>query len=68
MSATTPMFPLGMVLFPGQVLPLNVFEARYRQMITDCLARQQHQFGVVLIERGSEVGGRDMRSMTRASQ
>ena len=58
-----PMFPLGTVLFPGQILTLHIFEPRYRQMIADCLERQQHQFGVVLIERGSEVGGHDQRSM-----
>jgi len=55
------MFPLGMVLFPGQILPLHVFEPRYRAMVQDCLAGDQH-FGVVLIERGSEVGGQDVRT------
>jgi ATP-dependent Lon protease len=55
------MFPLGMVLFPGQILPLHVFEPRYRAMVQDCLAGDG-QFGVVLIERGSEVGGQDVRT------
>jgi uncharacterized protein len=55
------MFPLGMVLFPGQVLPLRVFEPRYRQMIEECL-RDDVGFGVTLIERGSEVGGGDVRT------
>jgi len=55
------MFPLGMVLFPGQLLPLHVFEPRYRQLVHDCLAAD-HEFGVVLIERGSEVGGDDVRT------
>jgi uncharacterized protein len=55
------MFPLGMVLFPGQILPLHVFEPRYRAMVQDCLAGDR-QFGVVLIERGSEVGGQDVRT------
>ena len=56
-----PMFPLGMVLFPTQLLPLHVFEPRYRQMTRDILAGDG-RFGVVLIERGSEVGGGDTRS------
>ena len=54
------MFPLGSVLFPGGVLPLHVFEPRYVAMINDVLDGDQ-QFGVVLIERGSEVGGGDVR-------
>ena len=56
------MFPLGTVLFPGGVLPLHVFEPRYRQLVQDCLATDTPEFGVVLIERGSEVGGGDVRS------
>ena len=55
-----PMFPLGTVLFPHMALPLHVFEPRYRAMTADCL-RHGRQFGVVLIERGSEVGGGDVR-------
>jgi uncharacterized protein len=54
------MFPLGTVLFPHGVLPLHVFEPRYRVMTEHCLANDA-QFGVVLIERGSEVGGGDHR-------
>jgi Lon protease-like protein len=54
------MFPLGTVLFPHAVLPLHVFEARYRTMTERCLA-DDATFGVVLIERGSEVGGNDLR-------
>ena len=54
------MFPLGTVLFPGAVLPLHVFEARYRALVEHCL-QGQPEFGVVLIERGSEVGGGDVR-------
>lgn len=60
--AVMPMFPLGSVLLPGQVLPLHVFEPRYLQMMGDCLREHDHEFGVVLIERGSEVGGGDRRS------
>jgi len=55
-----PMFPLGSVLFPHEMLPLHVFEARYRQMIAACL-KGDSRFGVVLIARGSEVGGGDLR-------
>ena len=55
-----PMFPLGTVLFPHGVLPIHVFEPRYRAMVDDCLAGDA-RFGVVLIERGSEVGGGDTR-------
>ena len=55
-----PMFPLGSVLLPHAVLPLHVFEPRYRALVADCLAGDR-SFGVVLIERGSEVGGGDAR-------
>jgi Lon protease-like protein len=54
------MFPLGTVLVPGQLLPLQVFEPRYRALVETCLAGDR-RFGVVLIERGSEVGGGDVR-------
>lgn len=57
----SPMFPLGSVVFPGTGLPLHVFEPRYRQLVQDCLAGDR-RFGVVLIERGSEVGGGDLRT------
>jgi Lon protease-like protein len=56
-----PMFPLGTVLFPTGVLPLHIFEPRYRKLMADCLAGDR-EFGVVLIERGSEVGGGDVRT------
>ena len=55
------MFPLGSVLFPGMPLPLRVFEPRYVAMLTSVLGETEHEFGVVLIERGSEVGGGDAR-------
>jgi Lon protease-like protein len=62
--AVMPMFPLGTVLLPGGVLPLHVFEPRYRQLVIDCLADDsgEPEFGVTLIERGSEVGGGDQRA------
>jgi Lon protease-like protein len=54
------MFPLGNVLVPHALLPLHLFEERYRVMIRDVLAGDR-EFGVVLIERGTEVGGGDVR-------
>ena len=54
------MFPLSTVLFPGAGLPLHVFEDRYRSLMADCL-ELDGEFGVVLIARGSEVGGGDQR-------
>ncbi|MGH9118740.1 MAG: LON peptidase substrate-binding domain-containing protein [Acidimicrobiales bacterium] len=56
-----PMFPLGTVLFPSEFMPLHVFEPRYRALAKDCLAGER-EFGVVLIERGSDVGGGDTRT------
>lgn len=60
MARVLPMFPLGTVLFPFAPLPLQVFEPRYRALVEACLANEP-EFGVVLIERGSEVGGGDTR-------
>ncbi|MGA1439215.1 MAG: LON peptidase substrate-binding domain-containing protein [Ilumatobacteraceae bacterium] len=58
-----PMFPLGTPLLPGSILPLHVFEPRYRRLVQDLLAADDEmRFGVVLIERGHEVGGGDRRS------
>jgi uncharacterized protein len=56
------MFPLGSVLLPRMALPLRIFEPRYRRMMSDVLERTPPEFGVVLIERGSEVGGGDTRT------
>jgi Lon protease-like protein len=56
-----PMFPLGSVLVPSMVLGLHVFEHRYRRLVRDCLDGTP-EFGVVLIERGSEVGGGEVRT------
>ena len=58
----TPMFPLGSVLFPYTPLLLRVFEPRYLTMIGRLLDEDDPEFGVVLIERGHEVGGGDRRS------
>lgn len=54
------MFPLQTVLFPHTSLSLHVFEHRYRALVADCLAGDR-ELGVVLITRGSEVGGGDQR-------
>ncbi len=56
-----PMFPLGTLVFPGAALPLHVFEPRYRRLTADCLAGDP-SFGIVLIARGSEVGGGEERT------
>ena len=69
MTLELPMFPLGTVLFPGALLPLHVFEPRYRALTLHCLAAEAAagpdgtagELGIVLIERGSEVGGGDVR-------
>lgn len=50
-----PLFPLNTVLFPGGPLPLRIFEARYLDMVSDCL-RKDAPFGVLLIRDGGETG------------
>ncbi len=58
MSLRLPLFPLGTVLFPGLVLPLHVFEERYRVMVRELLElpEEQRRFGVIAIRQGREVG------------
>lgn len=61
MPQRLPLFPLGSVLFPGLVLPLNVFEPRYRLLVQDLVAGDEDDdavrgFGVVAIKAGHEVG------------
>lgn len=59
---TLPMFPLGSTVFPGQVVPLHVFEPRYRELLGDLTGPDgDATFGIVLIDRGFEVGGGDHR-------
>jgi uncharacterized protein len=54
---TLPLFPLGSVLYPGLVLPLQIFEERYRQLVADLLAGPEpRQFGVIAIRHGRETG------------
>jgi len=57
MSTRLPLFPLGTVLFPGLVLPLNIFEDRYRQLVQDLLeGPEPREFGVIAIRHGRETG------------
>jgi Lon protease-like protein len=57
MSEMLPLFPLGAVLYPGMLLPLHIFEERYRQLVRDLFARPEpRQFGVIAIRKGRETG------------
>jgi Lon protease-like protein len=56
-----PMLPLNSVLFPYMPLRLRVFEERYLIMLAGLLKSENARFGVVLIERGLEVGGGEQR-------
>jgi len=57
MTAKMPLFPLGTVLYPGLVLPLHIFEERYRRLVRDLLAGPEPRcFGVVAIRKGRETG------------
>ncbi|MGY1618029.1 LON peptidase substrate-binding domain-containing protein [Geodermatophilus sp. SYSU D00691] len=59
MGELIPLFPLGSPLFPGVVLPLNIFEPRYRRLVQDLIAlpadSDRRFFGVVAIRQGWEV-------------
>lgn len=57
----TAMFPLGAVLFPHTPVALRIFEERYLVMLGMLLDETDPEFGVVLIERGTETGGGDQR-------
>ena len=56
-----PMFPLGSILLPSMPLSLRIFEERYLKLLGDLITEDEPEFGVVLIERGAEVGGGDKR-------
>jgi Lon protease-like protein len=56
-----PMFPLSTVLLPGMPLSLRIFEERYLKLLGDLISEENPEFGVVLIERGPEVGGGEKR-------
>ena len=65
MSLRLPLFPLGTVLLPGLVLPLHVFEERYRRLVADLLAlpEDERRFGVVAIRSGHEVGADGVQAL-----
>jgi uncharacterized protein len=57
MRETMPLFPLGTVLYPGLVLPLHIFEERYRQLVRDLMEEPDpRRFGVIAIRKGRETG------------
>jgi Lon protease-like protein len=56
-----PMFPLGTVLMPAMPLSLRIIEERYLKLLGDLMLEDTPEFGVVLIERGPEVGGGEKR-------
>jgi Lon protease-like protein len=64
--AVLPLFPLGTVLVPGGQLPLQVFEPRYLQLLSDLVEHQDERppvFGVVAIREGFEVGDEGVRAL-----
>ena len=66
MTERLPLFPLGTVLFPGLVLPLHIFEPRYRTLVADLVAlpeSEPRRFGVVAIRAGREVGADGVRAL-----
>jgi Lon protease-like protein len=60
-----PLFPLGTVLYPGLLLPLHIFEDRYRALVRDLIdgPEETRVFGVVAIREGREVGDGGIRSL-----
>ena len=57
MRETLPLFPLGTVLYPGLLLPLNIFEERYLRLVHDLLGGPEpRRFGVIAIRKGRETG------------
>ena len=68
MSEPLPLFPLNTVLFPGVVMPLHIFEDRYRSLVRDLIALPPdaaREFGVVAIKVGYEVGARGVHTIQR---
>ena len=53
---TIPIFPLDLVLFPRQELPLRIFEPRYKQLVDDCML-SDGQFGVCLVDANNQILG-----------
>jgi len=67
-SEPLPLFPLNTVLFPGVVMPLHIFEHRYRSLVRDLIAlppTRDREFGVVAIKVGYEVGERGVHTIQR---
>jgi uncharacterized protein len=59
-----PLFPLGTVLFPGMLLPLHIFEDRYKELMRDLLdSPEPRQFGVIAIKKGRETGVEGVSSL-----
>jgi Lon protease-like protein len=57
MGEMLPLFPLGAVLYPGMLLPLHIFEERYRQLVRDLREEAEpRRFGVIAIRKGRETG------------
>lgn len=56
-----PMFPLSNVLMPAMPLSLRIFEERYLKLLGDLIGQENPEFGVVLSERGQEIGGGEKR-------
>ncbi|MBA3233327.1 MAG: LON peptidase substrate-binding domain-containing protein [Propionibacteriales bacterium] len=68
MSDPLPLFPLNTVLFPGVVMPLHIFEDRYRLLVRDLIALPPdaaREFGIVAIKVGYEVGARGVHTIQR---
>jgi Lon protease-like protein len=64
MTETLPLFPLGSVLYPGLLLPLHIFEDRYRQLVRDLLDEPEpRRFGVIAIREGSETGADNVSAL-----
>jgi uncharacterized protein len=64
MSEKLPLFPLGAVLYPGMLLPLHIFEERYRRLVRDLLGGPEpRRFGVIAIRKGRETGVEGIHSL-----
>src|ERR1700759_1839399 len=64
MGEMLPLFPLGAVLYPGLLLPLHIFEERYRELVRDLLdGPEPRRFGVIAIREGRETGISGVRAL-----
>ena len=64
MGEMLPLFPLGAVLYPGMLLPLHIFEDRYRRLVRDLLdGPEPRRFGVIAIRKGRETGVEGVQSL-----